>query len=305
MTPTLVGAPAKVNLTLRVGPRRPDGYHQLATVFMAVGLADQVTCTPLDDGRIVVDISGEGAALLPRDGTDLTGRAAALLRARYGHPGLGVHLQVDKAIPVAAGMAGGSADAAAALRGCNDAWDLGVDDDGLDALAAELGADVPFALMGGVAYGLGRGDKLVPLPCTGQYHWVLALAHEGLSTARVFAAHDALVAAVEATGDTPHSGLAATGNLVVALGIGDAARLGAQLANDLTDAAISLRPELGDTLRAGAAMPGVLGAVLSGSGPTCAFLCDPDAAEDVAARLPALPQVAGTRLVVGPVGGAG
>ena len=292
MTEVVYRAPAKVNLGLRCSSRRPDGYHNLVNLFMAVGLADTLTCTPLP-GRIEVDISGEGAGQIPTDGSDLTGRAAALLRARFGDPGMGARLVVDKAIPVAGGMAGGSADAAAALRACNDLWGLGASEPDLMNLAAELGADVPFALLGGVALGLGRGDVLTPLPCPGTYHWVFAMAHQGLSTKEVFAQHD------ELSGDSPDAGL---DDLIEALAGGDAALVGAHLINDLTPAAISLRPEIGETLAFGATLPGVLGTVLSGSGPTCAFLCrTAKTADDVAARLPELPQVASTRVADGPV----
>ena len=291
-----VQAHAKVNLALQVGPRREDRYHDLETVFMAVDLTDTVTCTSTDDGQIEVAVSGEGARLVPADGSDLAGRAARLLRDRFGSPELGVHLQIDKAIPVAGGMAGGSADAAAALRGCNDLWRLAVPEDELSALGAELGADVPFALRGDVALGRGRGDELTRLPCRGTYHWVFALAHKGLGTPAVFAVFDRLSAP-----PPRHS----TTSLADALLAGDMASVGAALFNDLQPAAIHLRPELGKTLAAGAAMDGVLGAVLAGSGPTCAFLCESaEAADDVATRLAGLPQVASTRVAVGPAKGA-
>ena len=289
-------ARAKVNLALRVGPKRADGYHDLETVFMAVDLCDTVTCTYVDDGRIEVAVSGEGADLVPTDGSDLAGRAARLLRDRFGDPGLGVHLQIDKSIPVAGGMAGGSADAAAVLRGCNELWQLAVPEGERSKLAAELGADVPFALRGGVALAKGRGDVLTRLPCRGKYHWVFALAHEGLSTQAVYDAFDQLPA--------PTSRLE-TRALTDAMLAGDIAGVAAALVNDLQPAACSLRPVLGETLATGAVMDGVLGAVLAGSGPTCAFLCEsPEAADYVAVQLANLPQVAGTRVADGPAGGA-
>lgn len=295
-------AHAKVNLRLRCSPRRPDGYHDLTTVFMAVGLADRLTCAGLP-GRIEVAVYGEGAHLVPPDGTDLAGRAASLLRARYGNPDLGVKLTIDKAIPVAGGMAGGSADAAAALRACNDLWGLGLRDDALMELGAELGADVPFALLGGVALGLGRGDLLTPLPCRGDYQWVFALAEQGLGTKEVFAKYDELFPnGPDCQAPDDRAGL---DGLAEALAAGDIAATGAALANDLVAAAIALRPQIGETLAAGAALDGVAGAVLDGSGPTCAFLCETtDAADAVAAKLPELPQVASTRLAAGPTAGA-
>lgn len=291
-----VRAPAKVNLALQVGQRRPDGYHDLTTVFMAVDLFDHVSLDDRSDGRIAVDIGGEGAALVPQNGTDLAGRAAALLKARCGRPDLGARLVVDKAIPVAAGLAGGSADAAATLRGCNALWGLGLADAELAALAAELGADVPFSLLGGVALGTERGDRLAVLPCLGSYHWVFALAEAGLRTPAVFAEYDRLGLAPAAQPLT---------SLVAALADDDQAAVGAALANDLQPAALSLRPELAETLATGAARDGVLGAVLAGSGPTCAFLCaSAGAADEVAASLPSLPQVASTRVARGPAPGA-
>jgi len=200
-------------------------------------------------------------------------------------------------------MAGGSADAAAALRACDELWKLGLGDDVLMELAAELGADVPFALLGGVALGVGRGDLLTPLPCQGTYWWVFALAHKGLSTPAVFAKHDELFPGGRHS--PMQNNQTSLGDLTDALAVGDIAGAGAALTNDLTNAAIALRPEIGETLAAGAALDGVMGAVLDGSGPTCAFLCDtPDAADEVAARLPELPQVASTRVARGPASGA-
>jgi len=295
MTPLVFRAPAKVNLGLRCSSRQPDGYHRLTTVFMAVELADTLTVSTLP-GRIEVEISGEGAGLIPTDGTDLTGRAVALLRDRFGDSTMGVRLMVDKAIPVAGGMAGGSADAAAALRACNDLWELGVGDDDLMALATELGADVPFALLGGVALGVRRGDLLTALPGQGMYHWVFALARQGLSTPAVFAKYDEMFSGGHDAGPLD--------DLIEVLTSGDASQLGPHLVNELTPAAVALRPELGDTLAFGATLPGVVGAVLDGSGPTCAFLCETqEAADEAAARLPGLPQVASTRVAGGPVNG--
>jgi len=295
MTPLVFRAPAKVNLGLCSSSRQPDGYHALVTVFMAVDMADTVTINTMS-GRIEVEISGEGAGLIPADSTDLTGRAAALLRDRFGNPDLGARLVVDKAIPVAGGMAGGSADAAAALRACNELWGLDVTEDDLMALAAELGADVPFALLGGVALGVGHGDVVTPLPAAGSYHWVFALAHQGLRTPEVFAKYDEMF-----TADHEARPL---DNLIEVLTSGDAYLVGCHLVNDLTPAAVALRPEIGETLAFGAGLPGVVGAVLAGSGPTCAFLCEtPKAADEAAARLPELPQVASTRVASGPASG--
>ena len=295
-TRVAVSAPAKINLALQVAPLGADGYHQLHNVFAAVDMHDDLICQPAPSGVIHVTVLGRQAALVPRGGNDLTGRAARALRDSYGRPEMGAHLTLTKAIPVAGGMAGGSADAAAALRGCNALWGLGVGDDELRGLARELGADVPFALMGGVALGTGRGDVLTPLPSSGTFTWVLALAVQGLSTASVFATFDQLpelFAPVSLDG------------LLAGLANGDAKIVGANLVNDLQTAAICLRPELGETLAAGRRLPGVLGAVLCGSGPTCAFLCDsPASAKSVAETLSSLPQVSGTRITTSPAPGA-
>jgi len=294
-----VRAPAKVNLLLRTsGQPRDDGYHELRTVFMAVDVTDEVACQWLPGGRIEVRVEGAQAHLVPSDGTDLAGRAAALLRERYGHRHLGVKLCIHKVIPVAGGMAGGSADAAAALRGCNALWGLGVNDAALSVLAAELGADVPFALLGGVALGTDRGDRLTPLQVTGQYHWAFAVAKHGLSTADVFRCLDAMPAAAL---PTPVSDSSAEHTLLAALANGDVAAVGRSMHNDLTAPARLLRPEIGETLAFGRQLPGVLGAVLCGSGATCAFLCtSQDAVDAVTTSLSSLSSVRTTWAGTGP-----
>jgi len=286
-------APAKINLILQVAPRRPDGYHELQTVFMGVSLADRLTVRALPSGRLKIRITGPQARLIPHDGTDLATRAAKLLRDRFGQPSMGALLTLDKRIPVAGGMAGGSADAAATLRACDTMWQLGLDDDTLLSLAAELGADVPFALRGGVAFGTGRGDVLQPVRISGVYHWALAFAKRGLSTPAVFRAFDSLP-------DAPVA--APIDDLLRGLADGDAESVGRCLHNDLTPAALTLYPELGTTLEAGRHHPGVLGAILSGSGPTCAFLCDSTkSAASVADKLARLPHVQSAEAANGPV----
>jgi len=293
-----VQAAGKVNLWLQSSPRaREDGYHELVTVFMGVDLADSIVCQRLPGGRIQVTISGQQAHLVPNDGTDLAGRAAELLRQRFGHHLLGAKLLIDKVIPVAGGMAGGSADAAGALRACAAVWGLHVTDSDLAELAAQLGADVPFALLGNVALGTNRGDSLEPLPVVGQYHWVFALADGGLSTAAVFRRFDTM--------PPVEPNLARREALMAGLLSGDAAAVGASLYNALAAPACGMRPELARTLDFGARLDGVLGAVLCGSGPTAAFLCQSaDATSDVAASLAALPQVRDTRVATGPAPGA-
>jgi 4-diphosphocytidyl-2-C-methyl-D-erythritol kinase len=276
--------PAKVNVQLTVGGRRPDGFHDLANVFLAVGLYDHVTAEHADGLRL----TGEGRDIdrVPLDGTNLAARAAVALAKRYGiEPD--VHLHIDKAVPVAGGMAGGSADAAGALVACDALWGTGATREELLDLCAELGSDVPFSLVGGAALGLGRGERLTPLEVGGGFHWVFALAEGGLSTPEVYRECDRLRRAgggSDLAADLPVP--AADPELVAALAAGDAARLAAVLTNDLQAAAVGLRPELAGTLAAGRD-GGALAAIVSGSGPTCAFLAPSAAAADaLAAALP-------------------
>lgn len=269
MSAVTVRVPAKVNVQLSVGGRRPDGFHDLATVFLAVGLYDHVTATPADGVRITV--SGRDVASVPLDGTNLAARAAVALAKRYGvEPA--VHLHIDKDIPVAGGMAGGSADAAGALVACDALWGIGAPREELLELCAELGSDVPFSLVGGAALGTGRGEVLTPLEVGGEFHWVFAVADGGLSTPEVYRECDRLRRAgggSDLAADLPAPGADAA--LVAALREGSAAALAPALSNDLQAASVALRPGLAGTLGAGLAA-GALAAVVSGSGPTCAFL---------------------------------
>ena len=175
--------PAKINLALKVGAPRPDGYHPLATVYQAVSLYDEVHAAWADPDEFEVVVTGEGADLVPLDDSNLAVRAARLLARTHGpHDSLGVSLSIKKSIPVAGGLAGGSANGAAALLACAALWDIDVSAENLRALAQELGSDVPFALMGGTAVGSGRGEEVAPALARGTYHWVLAFGHHGLST---------------------------------------------------------------------------------------------------------------------------
>jgi 4-diphosphocytidyl-2-C-methyl-D-erythritol kinase len=293
--PVTVRVPAKVNLHLSVGPLRADGFHELVTVFHAVALHDQVTATPARS--LSLGIKGEGEGELPLDGTNLVHRAAQLLARRAGvEPA--VRLDVVKGIPVAGGLAGGSADAAATLIACDALWGTSMDREELLELAAELGSDVAFALTGGTALGTGRGERLTPVLATGRWHWVFAVAGDGLSTPQVYGELDRMREA----GEPPSAG--EPDRLINALRTHDAAALGAALANDLQAAAISLRPELRTTLRVGMDL-GALGAVVSGSGPTVAFL---SRSREGAVRLAAALAGAGVcktvRAAWGPVAGA-
>ena len=279
-----VRVPAKLNLQLAVGPPRADGYHDLVTVFHAVSLYDQVRVEPAR--RDGVTVTGEGADRVPADQDNLALRAAAALRTAIRDRGTGpgsVHVTIAKRIPVAAGLAGGSADAAAALVACNELWAGGLGQQRLAEIAATVGSDVAFALLGGTAVGRGRGEQLTPAlaPAT-QYHWVLAFADGQLSTPAVYAALDRLRGRGGLGGKVSPQKQGGSGGdippevtldaaLMSALRSGDASRVGQRLSNDLQPAALSLFPALRKTLTAGLEL-GALGALVAGSGPTCVFL---------------------------------
>ncbi|MFF1340950.1 MULTISPECIES: 4-(cytidine 5'-diphospho)-2-C-methyl-D-erythritol kinase [unclassified Streptomyces] len=289
-----VRVPAKVNVQLAVGAARPDGFHDLANVFLAVSLYDEVTVTEAD--ALTVSCTGPDAGQVPLDRTNLAARAAEILAARAGiEPA--VHLHIAKNIPVAGGMAGGSADGAAALLACDTLWGLNTPRAQLLDICAELGSDVPFSLVGGAALGTGRGELLTPVEA-GTFHWVFAVADGGLSTPAVFREFDRLAEGTQIP--EPDASPA----LLAALASGDADALAATLANDLQPAALSLRPQLAGTLAAGAD-GGALAALVSGSGPTTAFLCrDAESAEKVAAALEASGTCRTTRVAGSPAAGA-
>ena len=297
--PVTVRAPAKVNLCLAVGSRHADGYHDLATVVQAVSLFEDLEASASDE--IEVEVTGAGAvssAGVPVDETNLAVRAATLLAERTG-VGTGVRMRVTKRIPVAGGLAGGSADAAAALVACDALWRTGLSRDELRELARELGADVPFSLLGGTAVGTGRGDRLTPaLARGGGYHWVLALSEHELSTPAVYAELDRLrVGRARPEPRVPDA-------MMQALRSGDPHALGAVLANDLQPAACSLLPVLEQVLDVGRQY-GALGGVVAGSGPTVAFLVhDNEAALDLSVALTASVTTRAALRVTGPVPGA-
>ena len=293
-------APAKVNLQLSVGAVGEDGYHPLCTVFQAVSLHDEVTAVATSRGSgVSVSVRGEAAGDVPADASNLAVRAAQILAADLGRSP-DVALRIDKAIPVAGGMAGGSADAAAALLACARLWGADESRDALSPLAARLGADVPFLLMGGTAIGTGRGDLLTPVLAAGRYQWVFATSAEGLSTPGVYRRFDEL--AEQAGAGVPEPAVDA--GVVAALRAGSPRDLGRALSNDLQAAAISLRPSLQAVLDRGVAA-GALGAVVSGSGPTVAFLvADDDAAMDLTVALAPTGLCKALRRAEGPVRGA-
>lgn len=293
MTPVRVWAPGKINLVLRSGALDDTGYHPLATVFQAVNLGELITATPATE--LSMTATGRDAHRIPQDDSNLVLQAARLLQRETGTTA-GAHVAVRKRIPAGGGMAGGSADAAATLIACNQLWDTGLTRAELTALAAQLGADVPFALHGRTAVGLGRGDDLTPALTRGTYHWVLALQPTGLATPDIFAHLDT-------TADLPTTP-EIDPELLRALGSGDPSQLAPLLANDLQPAAIDLRPELADVLQA-AHRAGALGALVSGSGPTVAALCiDELHAHSVAAVIAAAEVSSEVLITSGPAPGA-
>ncbi|MEN3540229.1 4-(cytidine 5'-diphospho)-2-C-methyl-D-erythritol kinase [Microbispora sp. ZYX-F-249] len=304
MSAITVRVPAKVNLQLAVGPLREDGYHDLVNVFHAVSLFDEVTAAEPADGDataapLTVRVEGDHTGGVPVSDDNLAVRAAMALAGRAGRT-YRADLLIRKSIPVAGGMAGGSADAAAALVACNELWGLGLPVEDLMEIAADIGSDVPFALLGGTAVGTGRGERLAPLETAGVFHWVFALADGGLSTPRVYGECDRLR---EEAGEAAPRPVVSEA-LLDALRRGDAKALGQALANDLQPAALALRPSLADTLAAGREH-GALGALVSGSGPTCAFLAE--SAEHAHELAGLITDVDGCRAVVtahGPVPGA-
>jgi 4-diphosphocytidyl-2-C-methyl-D-erythritol kinase len=296
--PVTVRVPAKVNLHLAVGDRRRDGYHDLTTVFHALSLTDEVVVAATDEPG--VEVTGEGAGSVPAGVDNLAWRAVEALANHVGRDLAEnrVKVLIRKTIPVAGGMAGGSADAAAALVGLATLWKLEMARDELATVAATIGSDVPFLLHGGTALGTGRGELLVPVLSRHTFHWVIAFEKGGLSTPDVFGELDRLRA------DGRSSRIGAVEPVLEALASGDPRQLALLLGNDLQAAAVSLRPGLRRTLRAGVDA-GALAGLVSGSGPSCAFLCsDGETAVRVAASLAGAGVCRTVRVAQGPVPGA-
>lgn len=296
-----VTAPAKINLCLGVGAVRDDGFHSLATVYQAVGIRDEVTVT--DDDGVSVSVAGASPSLdaVPTDESNIACRAALLLAEHTGTQ-RGVAIDIAKAIPVAGGLAGGSADAAATLLACDRLWGLATPREELLELAAQLGSDVPFALVGGTAIGSGRGEVVTPVVTRGDYWWVVLESAVGLSTPAVYREFDAVQDGPVLSGpETPEI----ADSLLQALVDHDVEKLGATLSNDLQAAALRLRPELGDVLdRAVTSTVPVLGSLLSGSGPTCLFLCDSRASAVLLAQELTADGLGPVQVAVGPARGA-
>ncbi|VXB72489.1 4-(cytidine 5'-diphospho)-2-C-methyl-D-erythritol kinase [Arthrobacter sp. 8AJ] len=298
-----VKAPGKVNVSLAVGPLRPDGYHSVASVYLAVSLYEEVAATSTAAPGITISLSPEStldldAVDIPLDSSNLAYKAAAIM-ADVSEHATGVHLEITKRVPVAGGMGGGSADAAATLLACDALWNSGLSREELAHLAAELGADVPFSLLGGTAVGLGLGDELSPALAKAQTHWVLVVADYGLSTPEVYRTLDRLrdaegIDAGEPTGVDP--------KILAALRGGDAESLSRVLVNDLQRASIELSPAMRDTLGIGESH-GAMAGMVSGSGPTVALLAEDSVA--AAALAEDLQRYGLTALAVhGPVPGA-
>ena len=290
--------PAKVNLQLAVGPREADGYHNLVSVFQAISIYDDVTISKSAPGSgITIEITGDHTHGVPGNSTNLAVKAAQLIADEY-YFAVDIHIAVNKSIPVAGGMAGGSADAAAVIVGLNELFDLEMSREEMLEFGSQLGSDVPFMITGGTAIGQGRGDQLTAALSRGTYHWVLALSTVGLSTPAVYQECDRLRAGLDIA--APQTSDALMQSLLSA----DPKAVGLALQNDLQSAACSLRPALTLVLDVGEEY-GALGAIVSGSGPTVAFLVgDEEQGLDLAVALTSSGVVGSVARAYGPVPGA-
>ncbi len=294
----VIRVPGKVNLGLSVGPLDSDGYHEIVTLFQAISLYDDVTVKIGSEGAgITLDASGSTSTGVPLDETNLAYRAADVMIRKFQlDSDIDIHLK--KEIPVAGGMAGGSADAAGVIVGIDSLFELGLSRDELERIGSELGSDVPFGIAGGTAIGRGRGDQLTPVLSQGTYQWVLALSNSGLSTPAVYGECDRLREGLSIAKPSANDAL------LQALRAGDARELGKALSNDLQSAACSLRPALRLVLDVGNDY-GALGCIVSGSGPTVAFLVeDEERALDLTVALSASGVVGGVVRASGPTYGA-
>jgi 4-diphosphocytidyl-2-C-methyl-D-erythritol kinase len=295
--PVRARVPAKINLHLGVGPIRTDGFHEITTVYHAISLFDELRASHGD--TLTLTMEGEGAGELALDESNLVIRAARALAAQARVPAY-ARLHLRKSVPLAGGLAGGSADAAATLLACDALWGTGLSRDDLAEIGAQLGSDIPFLLHGGTALGTGRGEAVSPIlarPLT--WHWVVAIADGGLATPDVYRELDRL--RERSLAPKP---LGNPDELMSALRQRNPEVLGAALGNDLQAAALALRPELADVLKAGYAAGAVAG-IVSGSGPTCVFLAtDAGHAEKVASGLNAAGVCREARTARGPMPGA-
>ena len=290
--------PAKVNLQLSVGPLGGDGFHEVTTVFQAISLFDDVTvATAESNDGIKISISGQTSNGVPVDNSNLAVKAAQLMIENYDLP-KDLSIKLKKEIPVAGGMAGGSADAAGVIVGLDSLFELGLSRDEMESVGSKIGSDVPFSICGGVAIGTGRGDQITPALAKGNYNWVLALSGQGLSTPAVYQECDRLREGLSIAPPVVSE------QLMQALRAGDAKALGKALTNELQPAACSLRPALRLVLDVGVDY-GALGGIVSGSGPTVAFLVsDDDHAMDLTVALSASGVVSSVVRATGPAHGA-
>ena len=290
--------PAKVNLQLAVGPLGNDGFHEVTTVFQAISLFDDVTvATAPENNGISIQITGQTSTGVPSDSSNLAVKAATLMIKKYDLPN-DLNIKLKKEIPVAGGMAGGSADAAGVIVGLDSLFELGLSRDEMEMVGSKIGADVPFSICGGVAIGTGRGDQITPALFKGSYNWVLALSGQGLATPSVYAECDRLREGLSIS--TP----VVSEQLMQALRAGDAKALGKSLSNDLQPAACSLRPALRLVLDVGIDY-GALGGIVSGSGPTVAFLVkDDEHAMDLTVALSSSGVISSVVRATGAVAGA-
>ncbi|MFZ4064035.1 MAG: 4-(cytidine 5'-diphospho)-2-C-methyl-D-erythritol kinase [Candidatus Nanopelagicaceae bacterium] len=294
----VVRVPAKINLQLAVGPLGSDGFHEVTSIFQAISLFDDVTLKfAPDNSGIKLTLSGPTSNGVPVDDENLAVRAAKLMADKFDlSTDLAIHLK--KEIPVAGGMAGGSADAAGIIVAMDALFEIGLSRDEMEIIAAQLGSDVPFGISGGIAIGRGRGDQLTPALTRGNYHWVLALSGQGLSTPAVYQECDRLREGLDVASPL------VSDPMMQALRAGDATALGLALSNDLQAAACSLRPALRLVLDVGKDY-GALGGIVSGSGPTVAFLVeDEEKSMDLTVALSSSGVVAGVVRASGPVHGA-
>jgi 4-diphosphocytidyl-2-C-methyl-D-erythritol kinase len=293
-----VRVPAKVNLQLSVGPKEADGYHNLVSVFQAISIFDDITIKLGEPGSgLTISVIGDQTHGVPADANNLAAKAVSLISKEYDLT-VDAHIEIKKSIPVAGGMAGGSADAAGTIIGIDYLYSLDMTREEMTEIAAKIGSDVPFMLSGGTAIGTGHGDQLTAALSRGTYHWVLAVSTVGLSTPAVYAECDRLRGELEIV--EPQTNEALMQSLLAA----DATGVGAALVNDLQLAACSLRPAIRLVLDVGQEY-GALGAIVSGSGPTVAFLvADQDSGLDLAVALTSSGVVGSVVQAYGPVAGA-
>ena len=292
-----VRVPGKINLQLSVGPLQSNGFHPVATVFQAVSIFDDVRVLVMDEPGIRIHSTGKHLDHLPLDHTNLAYKAAEIMVKKFEIPD-GISISLTKEIPLAGGMAGGSADAGATIIAIDALYSLGLKRNEMEQIGAALGADVPFTISGGTAIGTGKGENITPVLSRGSYNWVLALSSSGLSTPAVYNECDRLREGLEVA--PPHI----SDSLLHALSAGDAVALGKALSNDLQPAACSLKPALRLILDVGLDY-GALGGLVSGSGPSVAFLAENEEhALDLVVALTSSGVVGNVVRASGPVPGA-